>query len=70
MVYKALLAKQGLLGERLQVKENICIIVKDGIIENILDKEAYERQKPEGCEETEELWRRENIFRISYLSKR
>ncbi|MFR1130131.1 MAG: hypothetical protein ACLSFC_15440 [Enterocloster bolteae] len=33
MVYKALLAKQGLLGERLQVKENICIIVKDGIIE-------------------------------------
>ena len=49
MVYKALLAKQGLLGERLQVKENICIIVKDGIIENILDKEAYERQKPEGC---------------------
>ena len=53
MVYKALLAKQGLLGERLQVKENICIIVKDGIIVNILDKEAYERQKPEGCEETD-----------------
>ena len=53
MVYKALLAKQGLLGEGLQVKENICIIVKDGIIENILDKEVYERQKPEGCEETD-----------------
>ena len=45
MVYKALLAKQGLLGEGLQVKENICIIVKDGIIENILDKEVYERLK-------------------------
>lgn len=53
MAYKALLAKQGLVGEDLQVKENICILIKDGKIEDILDKEAYEKQKPEGCEEVD-----------------
>ncbi|WP_243009164.1 hypothetical protein [Clostridium sp. AM58-1XD] len=53
MAYKALLAKQGLVGEDLQAKENICILVKDGMIEDILDREAYEGQKPEGCEEVD-----------------
>ncbi|MEY8338760.1 amidohydrolase family protein [Lachnospiraceae bacterium 62-35] len=51
MAYKALLAKQGLVGEDLHTKERIAVLIKDGMIEDILEQEVYERQKPEGCEE-------------------
>lgn len=51
MAYQAILAKQGLVGDSLQVKEDICVLIKDGKIEDILSKEEYQRMKPEGCEE-------------------
>ena len=32
MAYEALLAKQGLVGQSLEVKKDVCILVKDGVI--------------------------------------
>ena len=53
MAYEALLAKKGLIGNELQVKENICILIKDGVIEDILDKETYEGLKQPEWQETD-----------------
>ena len=53
MAYGALLAKKGLIGNELQVKEYICILVKDGVIEDILDKETYEGLKQPEWQETD-----------------
>ncbi|MCD8082201.1 MAG: amidohydrolase family protein [Clostridiales bacterium] len=51
MAYQALLAKQGLIGDELQTKEHICILIKDGIIEDILDQKEYQQLKQPGWEE-------------------
>ena len=53
MAYEALLAKKVLIGNELQVKENICILIKDGVIEDILDKETYEGLKQPEWQETD-----------------
>ena len=53
MAYEALLVKKGLIGNELQVKENICILIKDGVIEDILDKETYEGLKQPEWQETD-----------------
>lgn len=51
MPYKAVLAKQALIGENLELKHDICILVKNGVIEDIMDRQMYEQNKPEECEE-------------------
>ena len=53
MAYEALLAKQGLVGQSLEVKKDVCILVKDGVIEDILDKETYEGLKQPEWQETD-----------------
>ena len=53
MAYQAILAKRGLAGGNLELKENICVLIKDGTIEDVLDREAYERQKQPDWEETD-----------------
>ena len=53
MAYEALLAKQGLVGQSQEVKKDVCILVKDGVIEDILDKETYEGLKQPEWQETD-----------------
>ena len=53
MAYEAILAKHGLVGKELERKSDVCVLVRDGVIEEILDRNAYETRKQPDWQETD-----------------
>ncbi|MDO4278842.1 MAG: hypothetical protein Q4C69_08445, partial [Lachnoclostridium edouardi] len=51
MDYIALLAEKALVGMNLDQQENVCVLVKDGLIEEILPQDQYRQKNIENCRE-------------------
>lgn len=51
MDYIALLAEKALVGMNLDQQENVCVLVKDGLIEAILPEDQYRQKNIENCRE-------------------
>lgn len=51
MKYQAILAKEALIGNELEKKENVCVLVADGKIEQIMGQGDYRKLNIESCRE-------------------